>query len=87
MTTRLRTPALVVPREVRPLSADSEHDARERSAAELDAHSATQALGCCKHESSSRAAGVRLPLPDKGSRDDRAGSACTRRHERRSRHR
>jgi hypothetical protein len=42
---------------------DSEHEARERSTAELDAPSASQALGCCKHESSSRAADVALPLP------------------------
>jgi hypothetical protein len=50
------------------LYAESEHDARERATAELDAPSASQALGCCKHQSSSRAAGVALPLPDKGSR-------------------
>jgi hypothetical protein len=43
---------------------DNEHDARERSTAKLDAPSASQALGCCKHESSSRAAGVALPLSD-----------------------
>jgi len=34
------------------LSADSEHDASERSTAEVDAPSARQALGCCKHERS-----------------------------------
>jgi hypothetical protein len=45
--------------------ADSEHDARERSTAELDAPSASPALGCCKHESGSRAAGVAPPLSDK----------------------
>jgi hypothetical protein len=49
------------------LSAESEHDARERTTNELDAPSASQALGCCKHESSSRAAGVALPLSDKSS--------------------
>jgi hypothetical protein len=36
-----------------PDCADSELDARERSTAELDAPSASQALGRCKHESSS----------------------------------
>jgi hypothetical protein len=45
--------------------ADGEHDARERSTTELDAPSASQALGCCKHESSSRAADVARPLADK----------------------
>ena len=49
------------------IRADSEHDARERSTAKLDAPSASQALGRCKHESSSRAAGVALRLSDTGS--------------------
>jgi hypothetical protein len=31
------------------LRAESEHDACERSTAELDAPSASQTLGCCKH--------------------------------------
>jgi hypothetical protein len=44
--------------------ADSEHDARERSTAELGATSASQALRCRKHESSSRATGVARPLSD-----------------------
>jgi hypothetical protein len=50
------------------LRADSEHDARERSTAELDAPNASQALGCCKHESSSRAVDVALPVSDNTSR-------------------
>ena len=54
-------------RRPHPLHADGGHDARGRSPAELDAPGASQALGCCKHDSSSRAAGVALPLPDKGS--------------------
>jgi hypothetical protein len=65
--------------------ADSEHDARELSTAELDAPGASQALGCCKQESSTRGVGVTLPLSDTGSHDARAGSACTPRHARRSR--
>ena len=44
------------------LRADSALGARERSAAKLDAPGAGQPLGCCKQESSSRAAGVALPL-------------------------
>jgi hypothetical protein len=44
--------------------ADSEHDARGLSTAELDVPGASQELGCCKHGSSSRAVGVALPLSD-----------------------
>ena len=44
-----------------PLSAESEHDASARSTAELNAPTGSQALGCCKHESSRRAAGVAPP--------------------------
>ncbi len=40
--------------------ADSEHDTRERSAAEFDAPTACPMHGCCEHENSSRAAGCHM---------------------------
>jgi hypothetical protein len=41
-----------------PVCADTEHAARKRSRAGLDALTDSQALGCCKHESSSRGVGA-----------------------------
>ncbi len=52
-----------------PLHAESPHDVRALHS-KLAAPGASQAFGCCKHESSSRAAGVALPLPDTLGQDD-----------------
>jgi hypothetical protein len=52
----LTSPALVVTRASRrrrgPSYADSEHETRKLLRAELDAPSARQTRGCCRHESS-----------------------------------
>jgi hypothetical protein len=61
------------PQRLAPLvCAESGLDARERSTAELGAPGASQEPGCCKLESSSRAAGVSLPLSDRSSDAHRA---------------